>query len=412
MSLPSDFVNVLSNLNKLNEQGSSLSKRASGLNSIASGSVEGLKNIYEKVNRINDLVNNLKSSLSRLNNLNEKLTSELESAKNGFQQEMSNLESSHRAELSSEKARSEAELAQLKSSLSMSEEDKQSALEAARKASSQQQEAIRAAHEEERGKMVSEYDVFRSSLLSELERIATNQAEVIASLDAALMGDKQQETLTGSLVEIQNNIVKLLDDIHGKLNNERYEDSGSRSVEQAVNMPEAPQGQLFQEAQQEIPRDLFAPDIDLDNVTDIEDLKNSTRISDKFKYMMKILKLRFDSFSDSQKDEYQWKIDKPFQRWIEISSNPEGITNQQFLDQKTQIYENVKSLFNSTTDIEPTTDKIDLQVGGRRTRRKYKRVHFKTRGKKGGKKGGKRGGKKGGKSRKGGKKGGKRTRKH
>ncbi len=421
MSLPGDFVDVLSRLNKLNEQGSSLSQRASGLNRIASDSVEGLRMIYGKVKDINELVNRLKSSLSRLNQLNEKLTSELESAKSGFKQEMSNLESAHTSEIASEKARCESELAALKSSLSqMSEEDKQRELEAAREASSQQQEAIRAAHEEERSKMVSEYQELNSRLLSELERIATNQAEVIASLDAALMGDQQQETLTGSLVEIQNNIVRLLDDIHGELSNERYEDSGSRSVEQAANMPPPPPSlQLIQEtSQQEIPSELIAPDIDLNYIEQSQDISDnapgidSENKDELFQYMLKILAARRREMEIRESQRYDEDIKPEFNQWINLSrgSNPD-IANLR--RQKNILYGFVNSLFNQTKDISPKSPTIQLhQFGGRRTRRKYKRVHFKTRGKKGGKKGGKRGRKKGGKSRKGGKKGGKRTRKH
>jgi len=420
LSLPSDFVNVLSKLNKLNEQGSSLSQRASGLNRIASESVEGLRIIYGKVKDINELVNRLKSSLARLSNLNEKLTSELESAKSGFKEEISNLESSQRAELASEKARSEAELAEIKSSLSqMSEEDKQRALEAAREASTQQQEAISAAHEEERGKMVLEYQDLNSRLLSELERIATNQAEVIASLDAALMGDQQQETLTGSLVEIQNNIVRLLDDIHGELSNERYEDSRSASLEQAVNMPEAPQGQLLQEEpQQEIPRDLFAPEIDLNSIEQSQEVPenapgiDSENKDELFQYMLKILAARRRGMGLRSSQRYDEDIKPEFNQWMNLStnSNPNIASLSR---QKNKLYGFVNSIFNETNDISPKSPTIELhQFGGRRTRRKYKRVHFKTRGKKGGKNGGKRGGKKGGKSRKGGKKGGKRTRKN
>lgn len=422
MQLPDNFKDVLSKLNNLNDQGASLSKRASGLNRIASESVNQLSLIYGKVKAINELVNRLKSSLSRLNQLNEKLSSELESAKSGFKQEMSNLEAEQRAELSSEKARSEAELAALKSSLSqMSEEDKQRALEAAREASSQQQEAIRAAHEEERGRMVSGYEALNSRLLSELETIAINQANVIASLDAALMGDQEQETLTGSLVDIQNNIVRLLDDIQGELSNERYEDSGSRSVEQAVNMPEAPQGQLFQESSQlEIPSELIAPDIDLNSIEQSQDISenapgiDSENKDELFQYMLEILAARRREMGIREGQRYDEDIKPEFNQWINLSrgSNPDIASLRR---QKNVLYGFVNSLFNQTNDISPKSPTIQLQqFGGRRTRRKYKRVHFKTRGNKGGKKGGKRGGKKGGKSRKGkgGKKGGKRTRKH
>ena len=418
MELPQKFKEVLSKLNKLNDQGSSLSQRASALNLIALETVNRLNLIHGKVKAINELVNRLKSSISTLNQLNKKLTSELESAKSGFEQEMKNLEASQRAELSSEKAKSDAELAALKSSLSqLSAEDKQSALEAAREASSEQQAALRAAHEEERGKMASEYEVLNSRLLSELETIAINQANVIASLDEALMGDQGQETLTRSLVDIQNNIVSLLDNIQGELSNE---DSGSRSVEQALNMPEAPQGQLLQEAaQQEIPSELIAPDIDLNAIENQYSTENIPELADEppenalelFDYMAIIVAMRFKTGQMSlDQIRYYNNIKSDLSNWNILYHERQSIERLQEIRKDT--YGKLNYLFNSTVNINPKSSEKNLSFGGRRTRRKYKRVHFKTRGKKGGKKGGKRGGKKGGKSRKGGKKGGKRTRKH
>lgn len=410
---PAEFNDVIRQLETLSDSGSAIYARVAQLKANLKTSLDSLNDISSRTASISDLINRLKASLAELERKNEDLERMLREGRTNFEREMTELQERQGRELVEERQRLAAEKEELQrrfaESAQMSQAERESSIreaaEAADKRAREQTEAIQRAHEEERAKLVAQYQKDYNGLLGALTRIAESQARAIGQINGEL---DESEQLTTEFATVQKQILGLLASISQILTDERVQGQGSPppSFERQQILPAG-------SPSEELELKNLAPAFDLDDLENLEDLKNSTRNSDKFEYMMKILNLRYKNLNQEQKDNYDYQIKSPFERWVQYSSNPEGITNQQFLDQKSQVYQNVKSFFNSTSEIEPVTEKMELQVGGRRTRRHRRRVHFKTKAKKGGK-GGKKGGKKGvRKSRKGGKRtGGKRTRKH
>lgn len=426
LSLPSEFSNVLEQLNSLTEKGKSLSLRASGLNRIAGQSVEGLRNILEKVKSISDTVKGLKSSLSQLNGLNAELQSKLTTTDNDFKTQMQALEAKYKSELEEERARQAAEIAEIKANMSdMSEKEKQKALEEAAVAAESQKEAIMAAQEEERSRLVSEYQTLNSQLLAQLQSIARNQAEVIQSLENALEQDPEQVTQT--LSDIQSQVLSLLEAINIELqqSNEpsqeqpvqeqpvqpEQESSPSLrpSIEDVLSMPEAPVGEVSIQREK-----LNAPDINLDELDSSGEPVNEdagippSNNTELFEYMLKTLADRERSglLGRNTEDTYE-QLKGDLRSW-KLLSRDDNASEAELKTKRNYVYRLTNLLFNETKDITPKSGELSLQVGGKRKKtRKHKKVHFKTRSKNGGKK------KKNGKSHKGGlKKRSKKTLKH
>lgn len=426
LSLPSEFSNVLEQLNGLTEKGKSLSLRASGLNRIAGQSVEGLRNILEKVKSISDIVKGLKSSLSQLNGLNAELQSKLSTTDNDFKSQMQALEARHKSELEEERAKQAAEIAELKTNMSdVSEKEKQKALEEAGAAAESQKEAIMAAQEEERSKLVSEYQKLNSQLLAQLESIARNQAEVIQSLESALEQDPDQVTQT--LSDIQSQVLSLLEAINIELQQTNQpvqeqivqpeqESSPSLrpSIEDVLSMPEAPSGEVLTGEVSNEREKLNAPDIDLDELDSSgEPVNEDAGVApmnniELFEYMLKTLADRSRSGLLGRNTEETYEQLKGDLRSWKLLSRDINASVPELKTKRNYVYRLTNLLFNETKDITPKSGELSLQVGGKRKKtRKHKKVHFRTRGKNGGKK------KKNGKSHKGGlKKHSKKTLKH
>lgn len=421
LSLPSEFSNVLGQLNSLTEKGKSLSLRASGLSSIAGQSVEGLRYILEKVKLISDTVRGLRSSLSKLNGLNAELQSKLTTTDNDFKSQMQALEAKHKSELEQERAKQNAEIADLKANMSdMSEREKQKALEEAATVAERQKEAIMAAQEEERSRLVSEYQTLNSQLLAQLESIARNQAEVIQSLESALEQDPDQVTQT--LSDIQSQVLSLLEAINIELQQtnqpgqqepvkpeQESSPSLSPSIEDVLSMPEAPTGEVSNQREK-----LNAPDIDLDELDSSGEPVNEnagmppSNNTELFEYMLKTLADRSRSglLGRNTEDTYE-QLKGDLRSWKLLSRDPNA-SEAELKTKRNYVYRLTNLLFNETKDITPKSKELSLQVGGKRKKtRKHKKVHFRTRSKNGGKK------RKGSKSHKGGlKKRSKKTLKH
>lgn len=421
LSLPSEFSNVLEQLNSLTEKGKSLSLRASGLSSIAGQSVEGLRYILEKVKLISDTVRGLRTSLSKLNGLNAELQSKLTTTDNDFKRQMQALEAKHKSELEQERAKQNAEIADLKANMSdMSEREKQKALEEAATIAERQKEAIMAAQEEERSRLVSEYQTLNSQLLAQLESIARNQAEVIQSLESALEQDPDQVTQT--LSDIQSQVLSLLEAINIELQQtnqpgqqepvkpeQESSPSLSPSIEDVLSIPEAPTGEVSNQREK-----LNASDIDLDELDSSGEPVNEnagmppSNNTELFEYMLKTLADRSRSglLGRNTEDTYE-QLKGDLRSWKLLSRDPNA-SEAELKTKRNYVYRLTNLLFNETKDITPKSKELSLQVGGKRKKtRKHKKVHFRTRSKNGGKK------RKGSKSHKGGlKKRSKNTLKH
>lgn len=426
---PPGFDKIIGELERLTQSGTTISERVINLKTELKKALVSLNEIASKTSSINDLIRKLKDSLADLERKNNELERLLESSQSDFQEQMAELQSRQRSELEAERQRLEAEKEELEQSFlkrtEMSESQKavavREAQEAAEQRAREQAEQIRLAHEEERGKLVAQYQKDYDSLLEALTKIARRQAEAINQIGSEL---NESEQLTTEFATVQQQILGLLASISQMLDNTRSQGSLPPPPPMGERQQFSPLGSPSPREQSE---NLLAPDIDFDELEASgepipEQVSNvpSSR-EELFKFMLITLAQRARTgLGPRSLDEYE-RLKGDLRSWQKMSEDiAAGSTNytpQMLKSKKVQIYTMTSLLFNSTKDIQPTYNNeislVDRTVGGSRTRRHRRRVHFKTRAKKGGK-GGKKGGRKSHKGgRSGGKRsGGKRTRKH
>jgi hypothetical protein len=377
--LPPEYAEIFQQLDQLNARGSVLANNAAMYRSIADRSIEGLSAISSKVKQLADMIKALKALLANLNNINSDLQSRLDQIDSEYELRIAELNSKLQSEIEQERAACEEQKRVLVEQLrGSSEAEKTAAIQQLEQQSQTTEARIKAEHDRAIQEAKAEQMRLGEGILRALRNVAKNQEIVIIGLEKALTGDRDPSELLQELSAIQSQVEGLLDGIKVELENLQ---SGALPQAPAGPLPSAlsgaPQGSV-----QEIPPNYFAPEIDFNSP--ILPLTETSNNDEKFEYALKKLYTanKEGELSDDLGSRYNWSVLGPFNAWKALR-NTETATAEGVLDKKRLLYKNVMSLYNEAF----SPERINIQAGGRKTRRRRK-VHFKTR--RGGKKGGKR----------------------
>ena len=387
-SLPTEFNDIISQLNNLNERGKTISTKVSGLSSVSKQAKESLRSLLNKTSQLSELIKNLKRSILELKAINDELQSKLNTTTNEYETKSELLKSQQTSQMQELSEKYEKLKEELEKSL-LSESEKEAELERLKQQARTSEDALNATHTEEKQKILEEFSRLNAVLLRQLSNIATNQAVVIESIEAAI-SDRDSDAITRNLVDIQNQIVSLSEAINIELGQEQPPPPQEPGILQQI------ENTIFPSENTSPSEDLSnykAPNIDFNDLSILRtvSINSGTDNNIIFEYMLKTLYLdnKNNKISNNNMTGPYNQLMETFDEWKRNSENSN--TDVEILSKlKQDTYDLLEQLFNTIYD----QNKIrfnrtsDNKIGGQKTRntRKHRKVHFKTRGKKGGKK--------------------------